>query len=39
MIPNAHKHPRILSALLIRVYFLIIFIRKYLFICEKYFVI
>uniref|UniRef100_A0A8C1T683 Uncharacterized protein n=1 Tax=Cyprinus carpio TaxID=7962 RepID=A0A8C1T683_CYPCA len=41
MIPNAHKLPRILSALLVTVFtsFLIIFFIKYLFICEKYIVI
>uniref|UniRef100_A0A8C2PQP3 Uncharacterized protein n=1 Tax=Cyprinus carpio TaxID=7962 RepID=A0A8C2PQP3_CYPCA len=41
MISKAHKLPRILSALLGTVFtsFLIIFFIKYLFICEKYFVI
>ncbi len=37
MIPNAHKLPRIWSALLVMVFtsFLIIFCIKYLIICEK----
>ncbi len=39
MISNAHKLPRILSAVGYSVYFLFNYICiKYLFICEKYFV-